>query len=368
MAARSASRSTKAATRRRRARRVHSACSCGAAITSTTCRNIPSKLLPIFEDAKKEVDRSKRGSIEIHSDPAAAQAYVDGRFVGVTPTSGHEGLTVGERTSLTLKKEGFHKAVQPVTVSAKVQGGAEMKLERSAKFLLVEEALKGRRATARPRRLRSRTSVDSLKEVLYLDQAVFVPEPRRQRAEQRIRIDSYLYDLRSHRRLSSETPRDQRRRRRKSSLAKEAASLYVNVKYDAESWKPPPTSRSRSRSPRARPSTSALVVLDGPRRRRHRSVGTTSRPACSRRSTSRKTAAARAIPCFGFTFLVERAAARALPDLPSTPRLAKGSPKVFWGRALDVFLSSTRSSADGCGVSNSLRRQRALEAGTGNPG
>ena len=63
--------------------------------------------------------KQKRGSLEIRSEPAAAQAYVDGKYIGVTPTFA-DGLIVGEHW-VTLKKEGFKKAVMAAQVSSKVQ-------------------------------------------------------------------------------------------------------------------------------------------------------------------------------------------------------------------------------------------------------
>ena len=73
--------------------------------------------MSIVEDVRKDVEKARRGSLEIRSEPAAAQAYVDGKYVGVTPTFA-EGLVVGEHW-VTLKKEGFKKAVMAAQVSAK---------------------------------------------------------------------------------------------------------------------------------------------------------------------------------------------------------------------------------------------------------
>jgi hypothetical protein len=187
----------------------------------------PEKLLSLFEEVKKEVGKEKRGSVEIRSDPPAAQAYVDGRYVGVTPATA-EGLVIGEHF-VTLKREGFHKAVQPVMVSAKAQGAVEFKLERSAKFLLVEEALRAVEKQLGHDRLE--TDVDNLKEVLFLDHGVFV---RAQRSSGgKIRVETFLYDLRSRRRLSTESHEIPDGDAEKL-LTKQATSLYMNVKYDAE--------------------------------------------------------------------------------------------------------------------------------------
>ncbi len=187
----------------------------------------PDKHVGIFEEVRKETEKAKRGSLEIRSDPPSAQAYVDGKYVGVTPAFA-EGLIVGEHF-ITLKREGYHKAVQPTTVSAKVQGLIEMKLERSAKFLLVEEAL---RAVEREvGRERLDPDVDNLKEVLFLDHAVFI---RAQRTTPgKIRIAAHLYDLRSRRRLVTQT-REVLDGEAEKLLAGQGTALYTNVRYDAD--------------------------------------------------------------------------------------------------------------------------------------
>ena len=187
----------------------------------------PERLLALFEEARKEVERAKRGSLEIRSDPPAAQVYVDGRYIGVTPASA-EGLVVGEHF-VTLKREGYHKAVQPVTVSAKVQGTVEFKLERSAKFLLVQEAL--RAVEKQLGRDRLEPDVDNLKEVLFLDHAVFVRGQRT--GAGKLRVETYLYDLRSRRRLATET-HEMADADGEKLLAKQATALYLNVKYEAD--------------------------------------------------------------------------------------------------------------------------------------
>ena len=87
----------------------------------------PPELIAPVEEARKEVERMKRGAIEIRSEPPAAQAYVDGKYVGVTPTSA-EGLPVGEHF-ITLKREGYKKAVTSGIVSAKALGSVSFVLD-----------------------------------------------------------------------------------------------------------------------------------------------------------------------------------------------------------------------------------------------
>jgi tetratricopeptide (TPR) repeat protein len=185
------------------------------------------QILSVFEDVRKEVDKAKRGSLEIRSEPAAAQAYVDGRFVGVTPTFA-EGLTIGEHW-VTLKKEGFKKAVMAAQVSAKSQQLVSIELERSTKYLLVEQALQAVERSLGG--LSLDPSADNLKEVLYIDHAIFVRTSPA--TPGMLKIDTFLYDLRTRRRLTRVTKTVPAPKAEKE-LATLASSLYLNVSYDAE--------------------------------------------------------------------------------------------------------------------------------------
>src|SRR6185369_8324360 len=100
-----------------------------------------------------------------------------------------EGLVVGEHF-ITLKKEGFRKAVMPANVSPKEQGVVNVPLERSGKFLLVQQALDAVEKTLGSDKLDN--NVDNLKEVLFIDHAVFVrPKPG---AAGMVDVEAYLYD------------------------------------------------------------------------------------------------------------------------------------------------------------------------------
>jgi hypothetical protein len=187
----------------------------------------PPALLVAVEDARKEVEKTRRGSIEIRSEPAAAQAYVDGRFVGVTPTFS-EGLPIGEHW-VTLKKEGYKKAVMPATVSAKVQQLVSFVLERSSKFLLVEQGLKSVEKSLGAQQLDA--SADNLKEVLFVDHGIFVRVTAA--APGFMKVDSFLYDLRT-RKLLARVTRDVKQGEAEKSLQPLASQLYMNVSYDAE--------------------------------------------------------------------------------------------------------------------------------------
>jgi tetratricopeptide (TPR) repeat protein len=77
----------------------------------------PHTVIPLWEKAQSRARRLPGGSVEIASNPAGAMAYVDGRFVGFTPTT-VEALAVGTHY-LTVREHGYVKVVQPVAISAK---------------------------------------------------------------------------------------------------------------------------------------------------------------------------------------------------------------------------------------------------------
>ncbi|MDB4968167.1 MAG: TolA protein [Myxococcales bacterium] len=187
----------------------------------------PPAMLSVVEDVRKDVEKARRGSLEIRSEPGAAQAYVDGRYVGVTPTFA-EGLVVGEHW-VTLKKEGFKKAVMPAQVSAKVQQLVSLAMERSTKYLLVEQALVGAEKSVSQQTLDP--SADNLKEVLFVDHAVFVRATPSGNGQ--IKVDSFLYDLRTRRRLTRVTKTVPAAKAEKE-LATLASALYLNVSYEIE--------------------------------------------------------------------------------------------------------------------------------------
>jgi tetratricopeptide (TPR) repeat protein len=187
----------------------------------------PPALLTIVEEVRKEVEKAKRGSIEIRSEPAGAQAYVDGRYIGLTPTFA-DGLIVGEHW-VTLKKEGFKKAVMAAQASPRQQQLISITMERSTKYLLVEQALAGVEKTLGQPALDA--SADNLKEVLFIDHAVFVRAAPGTAGF--IKVDSFLYDLRTRRRLThvSKTVPAARAEKELQTLA---SALYLNVSYEAE--------------------------------------------------------------------------------------------------------------------------------------
>jgi tetratricopeptide (TPR) repeat protein len=187
----------------------------------------PPAILAVVEDVRKEVEKQKRGSLEIRSEPSGAQAYVDGRYIGVTPCFA-DGLIVGEHW-VTLKKEGYKKAVMAAQVSSKVQQLVSLPMERSTKYLLVEQALAGVEKSLGEAMLDA--SADNLKEVLFIDHAVFVRAVPAGGGD--VKVDTFLYDLRTRRRLTHVTKTVPAAKAEKE-LASLASQLYLNVSYEAE--------------------------------------------------------------------------------------------------------------------------------------
>ena len=154
-------------------------------------------LLPLWEGARDDLGKAGRGSIEVVTEPEGAMAFVDGKYVGVTPTSA-DALPVGDHF-VTLKLEGYQRRVVKAHVDPRYQELVTETLPRSEKYLLIEQSL------ARARDALGREAADvsmvDLRTFLFLDMAVFV-RVSPGATPGTLRLDAYLYDLRSKRRLA----------------------------------------------------------------------------------------------------------------------------------------------------------------------
>jgi hypothetical protein len=92
----------------------------------------PAKVLPLWSRAQRAVRKRKGGSLELTSAPAGALAYVDGRFVGFTPTTA-EGLTIGAHY-VTYRKLGYVRQVVEVGVSGSQQRKHRATMRRSPDY------------------------------------------------------------------------------------------------------------------------------------------------------------------------------------------------------------------------------------------
>jgi hypothetical protein len=199
---------------------------------------VPPVVMKIYEEARKEVARLPRGSLEIHSDPEGALVFVDGHQVGTTPAT-VEGLTVGGHF-VTFKKDAYLKLVIKAHVSAKEQQSITGKLEKSKKYLVLQQALETAQEGFGDET--AKTAVADLRTALVVDQVIFMKltRPRGDRVE----IDSAMYDLRSKRRLSRVkqliTAGEKATDREERVLGTIAQNLYMNVRYDGLLGDPAP--------------------------------------------------------------------------------------------------------------------------------
>ena len=187
--------------------------------------------LPLFEKARAVVKRNPRGSVELSTDPPGAKAYVDGRFMGVTPTVAF-GLKVGEHYA-TFKKPGFVKAAQKIEVSPTAQRKYNQELKRSEKFLLLKQSLAAAREGLG--RAKANAGMNDLRSFLYIDQAVFLTVGYG--GPGHLTLQGFLYDLRSKLRLNQATLTVNAETL--DGFDRLAQMLYMNVRYDGNLEAPP---------------------------------------------------------------------------------------------------------------------------------
>lgn len=187
--------------------------------------------LPLFEKARAAVKKQKRGSVELTTDPPGARAYVDGRFMGVTPTVVY-GLRIGDHYA-SYKHAGFIKAAHKITVSGTEQKRYSLRLVRSEKFLLLSQSIEAaKRVLGQPI---APPEMLSLQSFLYIDQVIFATMGHA--GPGRITIQAFLYDLRSKLRLNVVSHTfDIRSLQETATLARD---LYFNVRTDGALEAPP---------------------------------------------------------------------------------------------------------------------------------
>jgi hypothetical protein len=99
----------------------------------------PDAVIPLWEKAQKKVEKLPGGSIEIDSRPDGAMAYVDGRFVGFTPTV-VEALPAAVHY-VTIRMHGRIRSVTAVKVSSKEAAELAVKLAPTPGINDLEQAI-----------------------------------------------------------------------------------------------------------------------------------------------------------------------------------------------------------------------------------
>jgi hypothetical protein len=187
--------------------------------------HIPPDLMKLYEDSKREVARLPKGTLDVRSDPDGAQAFVDGRFVGITPCTATD-LTQG-RHFIAFKKDGYLKTVVRTQIPGRRLVSVISHLKRSEKYLLLEQSIE--RARAAFGQDKADQSMVDLRSFLFIDHAIFVQFSRAD--DGRVDMQAAVYDLRSRRRLSlvHDVPTEIRAERAAENMAH---SLYTGVTYD----------------------------------------------------------------------------------------------------------------------------------------
>lgn len=189
---------------------------------------VPPQMNDAIEAARQQVSQLPRADLKVSSEPAGAQVFVDGDYIGVAPLT-VPGLATGEHY-VTLKKLGYKRGLRVAQV--KESGGSPVlgKLQRSEKYLLVEQAI----AKVTPQMGQSPIDsvVDNLRETLFLDQTVFLKV--RKGGGDEVELGAYLYDLRSRRLLNQQTTklRAPSGVPQSGALATVSDRLYTGVSYD----------------------------------------------------------------------------------------------------------------------------------------
>jgi hypothetical protein len=150
----------------------------------------PARMVTVFEKVREGLSAAGRGSVEIVSDPPFAEVYVNGSYRGVTPIEVF-GLPQGENY-VSLRKDGYKKFADTMTVEAEKSTNFEATLEPVFRLTLYEDLRKevlpvvGDTKAGKP--------IMTARSVFYVDQVVFVTLA----AEgDQLRATLFLYDLRS---------------------------------------------------------------------------------------------------------------------------------------------------------------------------
>lgn len=191
----------------------------------------PGKVFPAWESARAQLARLPGGSLDIRSTPDRALAYVDGRFVGFTPTA-TEGLSQGTHY-VTLKKVGYERAVVEVEVSGKVNRKASAELVPSegadgitTLVAAVAPSLGNARASA---------DLDGLAKLLGVQHAIFVRVPE-VGAEDSI-YEGFLFTTKDRKLIARASGRTSDERGVDQVFAELTRALYSQVVFEP---RPPP--------------------------------------------------------------------------------------------------------------------------------
>lgn len=137
----------------------------------------PGEVMPVWEKAQARVEKLPGGSIEISSTPEGAMAYVDGRFVGFTPTV-VEALPAATHY-VTVKLHGRIRAVKPVKVSDRRPASLRVELVATPEVDRVRAAIDQIAPAIGKEQMpaKAQAALGDLAELLEIDHAVVLVVP-----------------------------------------------------------------------------------------------------------------------------------------------------------------------------------------------
>ncbi len=195
----------------------------------------PAVVIPLWEKAQARARQLPGGSIDVTSAPSGGMAYIDGRFVGFTPTT-IEALPVGTHY-LTVRKYGHQRVVRAVRISDKRSAVAEAALTPSPRADELRQAIAtlraGLGAAQAPAAMQG--ALGDLSELLGVDQVAVLVAPRA--GDQPYR--AYVYNALGGLRLAQAEARPARGDL-EDGLATLATALYAQVSFEPPPPPPPP--------------------------------------------------------------------------------------------------------------------------------
>jgi hypothetical protein len=194
----------------------------------------PKDVLPLWEKAEAKVKKLAGGSIEVTSSPEGAMAYVDGRFVGFTPTV-VEGLPAAVHY-VTVRMHGRVREVKAVKVSDKHAASLSVSLESTPGIADYEHAI--------DEIARQAGGFDDLATLLEVQHAVVLVAADDAGGTYR----AHLYDVEKGKELAS-AEQVLGERDPEEVFAQLAKDLYEKVTFEP----PPPPPPPKAKKPRGTP-------------------------------------------------------------------------------------------------------------------
>ncbi len=154
----------------------------------------PGKVLPAWEEAVAAMKKLPSGGVDVKSSPAGTMVYVDGRFVGFSPTRAKD-IVVGTHY-VTVLSPGYQRTIEVVQVAPDKTTRVRAQLQASPNRSELDDI----RERIRPKLGAAELPVelDALQVIIGVDHAVFITVADGD-------YSAYVYDLNSGRRLAHAT-------------------------------------------------------------------------------------------------------------------------------------------------------------------